>query len=93
MHNFKRSHNHTLNEVGLHLKTSVSSIVYFYKSFSYALAKEVVSSPSRHVPVVNSFLDSFVNKYTNNEEFRGSFITSLCKDYAAKVDGVPIRSM
>ena len=51
--------------------------------------KEVVSSPSGHVPGVDSFLDSFVNNYTNNEEFRGSFLTSLCKAYVAKVDGVP----
>ena len=51
--------------------------------------KEVVSSPSGHVPGVDSFLDSFVNNYTNNEVFCGSFLTSLCKAYDGKVDGVP----
>ena len=89
MHNFKCSHNHTLNEVGLHLKTRVYSIDDFYKSFSYAPVKEVVSSPSGNVLEVDSFLGSFVNNYTNNEEFCGSFLTSICKAYAVKVDGVP----
>ena len=51
--------------------------------------KEVVSSPSGHVPGVDSFIDSFANNYTNNEEFCGSLLTSLCKAYAVKVDGVP----
>ena len=51
--------------------------------------KEVVSSPSGHVPGVNSFLDSFINNYTNNEEFCGSLLSSLLKAYAMKVDGVP----
>ena len=35
------------------------------------------------------FLDSFINNYTNNEEFCGSLITSPCKAYDVKVDGVP----
>ena len=33
IHNFKGSHNHKLNEVGLHLKKKVSYIIDFYKSF------------------------------------------------------------
>ena len=89
MHNFKGSHNHTLNEVGLHMKTRMSYIVDFYKSFSYSPVKEVVSSLSGNVTGVYSFLDSFFNKYTNNKEFCGSLIISLCKSYAVKVDGVP----
>ena len=83
------SHNHKFNEVGFHLKIWVSSIVDFYKSFSYTPVKEVVSSPSGHVPGVDSFLDSFVNNYTNNEEFSGSLFISLCKAYIVKVGGVP----
>ena len=67
----------------------MSSIVDFYISFYYASVKEVVSSPSGHITVVNSFRVSFVNNYTNNEEFRGIFLPSLCKIYAVKVDGVP----
>ena len=51
--------------------------------------KEVVSSPSVHVPGVDSFLDSFVNNYTSNEEFSGSLFISICKACIAKVDGVP----
>ena len=89
MHNFKGSHNHTLNEVGLHMKTRVSSIFDLYKSFSYAPVKEMMSSPSGHVPGVDSFLDSLVNDYTNNEEFCGSLLTSIFKAYVVKVDGVP----
>ena len=89
MHNFKGSHNHTLNEVGLHLKIGVSSIVDLYKSFLYDPVKELVSSPSGNVPGVNFFLGSFVNNYTNNEEFCASLLTSLCKAYSVKVDGVP----
>ena len=49
----------------------------------------MVSYPSGHVPGVDPFLDSFVNNYTNNKEFLGSLLTSLCKSYATKVDGVP----
>ena len=88
MHQFNGRYNHTLNEVELHLKTRVSSIVELYKSFLHAPVKEVVSSPSGNIPGIDSFLDSFVNNYTNNEEFCGSLLTSLCKDYVAKVDGV-----
>ena len=51
--------------------------------------KELVSFPSGRVPVFDSFLDSFVKNYTNNDEYRGSFRTSLCKAYVAKVDEVP----
>ena len=51
--------------------------------------KEGVSSPSGNVPGVDLILDSFVNNYTNNEGFCGSLLTSLCKAYAVKVDGVP----
>ena len=89
MHNFKGSQNHTFNEVGLNLKTRVSSIVGFYKSFSYAPLKSVVSSPSGNVPGVDSFLDIFFNNYTNNKEFCGSLLTGLCKSYVVNVDGVP----
>ena len=35
------------------------------------------------------FLDSFVKNYTNNNEFCGSLLTSLCKSCVLKVDGVP----
>ena len=49
----------------------------------------MVSSPSGHVPVLNSFPDIFVKNYSNNEEFCGSFLISLCKAYVAKVYGVP----
>ena len=87
MHNFKGSHNHRLNEVGLHINTRLSSIIDFYKSFSYAPVKEVASSPSGNVPIVNSFLDSVVNNHTNNKELRGSLLTSICKLYVVKVDG------
>ena len=72
----------------MYLKTRVYSIVNFYTSFSYSPVKEVVSYPSVHVSGVDLFLDSFVNNYTNNEEFCSSFLTSLCKAYVAKVDGV-----
>ena len=89
MHNFKDSHNHTLNDIGLNLKTRVFSVVHFYKSSSYAPVKEVVSYPSGHVPGVDSFLDIFVKNNKNNEEFCGSLITSLRKAYVVKVDGVP----
>ena len=89
MQKFKVSHNHALNEVGLHLKTMLSSIVDFYNSFSYAPVKEVVLSPSGHVPGVDFFLGSSVNNFTNNEEFCGSFLSSLNKSYALKVNGVP----
>ena len=51
--------------------------------------KEVVSSSIGHVSGVDLFLDSLVNNYTNNEEFCGSFLTSIYKAYAVKVDGVP----
>ena len=51
--------------------------------------KEAVSSPSGNIPGVDSFLDSFVNNYKNNKEFRGSLLTSICKTYVVKVDGVP----
>ena len=88
-HNFKGSHSHTLNEVVLHLNKRVSSIVDFYKSFFYDPVKEMVSSPSGHVPGVDSFLDSFVNNYTKNKEFFGCFLTSIFKAYVAEVDWVP----
>ena len=87
MHKFKGSHNHALNEVGLYMNTRLSSIVDIYKSFSYAPVKEVLSYPSGHVPGVDSFLDIVVNNYTNNDKFRGSFLTSIYKAYAIKVDG------
>ena len=51
--------------------------------------KEVVSSPNGHVTVVNLFLDIFVNNYKNNEEFCGSFLTSIFRAYVVKLDGVP----
>ena len=51
--------------------------------------KEVVSSPSGHVPGVDSFLDISVNNYTKYDEFFGSFLTNLFKAYVEKVDGVP----
>ena len=92
-HNFKGSHSHTLNEVVLHLNKRVSSIFDFYKSFFYDPVKEMVSSPSGHVPGVDSFLDSFVKNYTNNKEFCGSFIISLCKVYTMKVDEISLAIM
>ena len=67
----------------------MSSIVDFYKSFFYDPVKEMVSSPSGHVPGVDSFLDSFVNNYTKNKEFFGCFLTSIFKAYVAEVDWVP----
>ena len=67
MHNFMGSHKHALNEFGFNLKTRVYSIVDFFKLFSYAPVKEMVSYPSGHVPGVYLFLDSFVKNYTNNE--------------------------
>ena len=50
--------------------------------------KEVVSSPSGYVPEVYSFIDRFINNYTNNKEFCGSLLTSIFKVYVSKVDGV-----
>ena len=89
MHNFKGIHNHTLDEGVSHIKTRVSSIFDFYKSFSYAPVEEVVSSPIGHIPGFDSFLGIFVKNYTKNEELRGSLLTSICKAYVVNVDGVP----
>ena len=49
----------------------------------------MVSYPSGNVPGVDSFLDRFVNNYTSNEEFCGILLTSPCKTYVEKEDGVP----
>ena len=79
MHNFKGSHNHTLNEVRLHLNTRVYSVINFYKSFSYAPVKEVVSSPSGNAPGVDSFLDSFVKNIQTTRNFVAVLLSVFAK--------------
>ena len=50
--------------------------------------KDVVLSPSRYVPGIDSLLAIFIKNYVNNDKFSGILFTSLLKSYISKVDGV-----
>ena len=88
MGDFTKTPDSTLSIEGIALKNRILLAVIFYKSLSSSAAASRVTTPSGYIPGVDSFLDSFINHYMNNPEFKDSLVVNLTKAYVSKVDGV-----
>ena len=60
----------------------------FYHSVRTQLIKASTVGRTNYIPRLDIFLNSFINRYLYNEQFRSSLVVSLMLGYVAKVEGL-----